>query len=75
MSFLVGMFAVWWIWATHTLYANRFDTDNHHHRIATLTMMFLAAMMAAFCGGGLVEKFPKFAAYYIAIRVIQMGMY
>ncbi len=74
-GFLVGMVSIWWVWATHTLYANRYDTDNRHHRIATLGLMFVTAMMAAFCGGGLFEHFIKFEAFYVLIRSGQAIQY
>lgn len=74
-GFLVGMFSIWWVWATHTLYANRFDTDNRHHRLSTLTLMFLIAMMAAFCGGGLFEHFLQFEGFYVIIRLGQALQY
>jgi len=74
-GFLVGMLAIWWVWATHTLYANRYDTDNRHHRMATLALMFLTAMMAAFCGGGLFEHFLQFEAFYVVIRAGQALQY
>jgi len=31
---------LWWIWAGHTIYANRFDTDSRQHRLSTLLIMF-----------------------------------
>ena len=66
---------VWWIWATHTLYSNRFDTDGKEHRIPTLTIMFLMVTMSTFLGDGLLRNFPSFIAFYVVIRIILAGMY
>jgi len=41
---------VWWIWMTHTLYANRFDKDNREHRLSSLAVM---AIMVAWSPGQL----------------------
>src|SRR3954453_21408905 len=37
----------WWAWASMTLYANRFDTDDAVFRLLTLTAMAGVAAMAA----------------------------
>src|SRR3954464_15984981 len=37
----------WWAWASTTLYANRFDTDDAVFRLLTLTAMAGVAAMAA----------------------------
>ena len=66
---------VWWIWASHTLYANRFDTDSRTHRVASLVIMFLMTTLSAFLGAGLLEASARFIAYYIVIRSVLAGMY
>ena len=66
---------VWWIWATHTLYANRFDTDSRTHRVASLVIMFLMTTLSAFLSAGLLENTARFIAYYGVIRVVLAGMY
>ncbi|MEN8204688.1 MAG: low temperature requirement protein A [Pseudomonadota bacterium] len=60
----------WWIWATHTLYSNRFDTDSRGHRIASLVIMFLRVTMSAFIGAGLSGNSAYFIGFYIAIRAV-----
>ena len=50
LMFPIEFLPIWWIWATHTLYANRFDTDSKAHRIASLIIMFLMVTMSAFLG-------------------------
>jgi low temperature requirement protein LtrA len=42
----IGLFLpVWWIWAGHTIYATRFDTDDILYRILTFIQMFCVAVI------------------------------
>ncbi|MEM6452251.1 MAG: low temperature requirement protein A [Cyanobacteria bacterium P01_D01_bin.105] len=66
---------VWWIWAGHTLYANRFDTDSRTHRVASLLIMFLMTTLSAFLGAGLLEDSARFIVYYGGIRAVLAAMY
>ena len=75
LMFPVEFLPVWWIWATHTLYANRFDTDSKAHRVASLAIMFLMVTMSAFLGDGLFEHYGRFIAFYVAIRFVLAGLY
>ena len=45
LLFGIEFIPVWWIWATHTLYSNRFDTDSKGHRLASLLVMLLMAVV------------------------------
>ena len=73
--FAVAFVPVWWIWATHTLYANRFDTDSPRHRLATLGVMFLVVAMASALGENLFEHFRRLILFYVAIRLFLAGFY
>ncbi|MEM6454358.1 MAG: low temperature requirement protein A [Acidobacteriota bacterium] len=73
--FAIAFLPVWWIWATHTLYANRFDSDSPPQRIATLSVMFLMAAMASSLGENLFEHYARLIGFYVAIRVVLAGMY
>ena len=75
LMFPVELLPIWWIWASHTLYANRFDTDSRWHRFASLSIMFLMVTMAAFLGDGLFEHYQRFLGFYIAIRLILAALY
>ena len=66
---------IWWIWASQTLFANRFDTDGHRHRMANLTIMLLMATMATFLGGGWAYNVGGFLGFYVGIRMILAGLY
>lgn len=75
LMFPIEFLPVWWIWATHTLYANRFDTDSNAHRIASLGIMFLMVTMSAFLGEDLFDHYERFIGFYVAIRLILAGLY
>ena len=74
-TFLLLFVPLWWIWSSHTIYANRFDTDSNPHRLATLFMMLLLIVLSA-----LIEKIPEVnyplvMACYFGIRVIISILY
>ena len=75
MLFFIEFIPVWWIWASHTLYANRFDTDSRTHRLACLVIMFLMTTLSAVLGAGLLENSVSFITYYSVIRVVLASMY
>ena len=75
LQFPVEFVPVWWIWATHTLYSNRFDTDGKEHRLPTLAIMFLMVTMSTFMGESLLESYPRFVTFYVVIRTLLAGMY
>lgn len=47
LHFVLVFLPLWWIWAGHTIYANRFDTDSRQHRLSTLVVMFLLIVLSA----------------------------
>ncbi len=75
MLYFSEFVSVWWIWASHTLYANRFDTDSRTHRLASLVIMFLMTTLSAFLGAGLLEGSARFIVYYGIIRTVLAAMY
>lgn len=66
---------IWWIWATHTIYSNRFDTDSKRHRFATLVIMLLLVVMPTFLGSNIEQRYHLFVLTYVLIRLIIAGMY
>ncbi|NER81814.1 MAG: low temperature requirement protein A [Leptolyngbya sp. SIO1D8] len=75
MLYFTEFIPVWWIWASHTLYANRFDTDSRTHRVASLVIMFLMTTLSAFLGAGFLEDSARFIVYYGVIRAVLTAMY
>jgi len=68
MRFPLVFTPVWWIWITHTLYANRFDTDSRHHRLFSLTIMALMVVFSTFSEDSLDSGFPYFVGLYSLVR-------
>jgi len=58
---------VWWIWASQTLFDNRFDTDSRGNRLVSLVIMLLVATMATLLGGGWADQTGLFIG--IAIQL------
>ena len=52
LHFVLMFLPLWWIWAGHTIYANRFDTDSRQHRLSTLLIMFLLIVISAQVSAG-----------------------
>jgi low temperature requirement protein LtrA len=65
-KFVLIFIPLWWIWASHTMYANRFDADDRKHRLATLFIMFLLVIVS-----GLIDQ--RFLASFDAIIVCYAG--
>jgi low temperature requirement protein LtrA len=65
-KFVLIFIPLWWLWASHTMYANRFDADDRKHRLATLFIMFLLIIVS-----GLIDQ--RFLASFDAIVVCYAG--
>lgn len=66
---------VWWIWTTHTLYANRFDNDDRMHRFFALIVMGLLVLLSTFIPQCHYQQFQHFTLIYVLIRVLLAGLY
>ncbi|MEM6611498.1 MAG: low temperature requirement protein A [Cyanobacteria bacterium P01_C01_bin.72] len=75
LLFFSEFIPVWWIWATHTLYSNRFDTESKFHRFSSLLIMFLMTTLSALLEDGLFDDSIGFIGFYILIRAVLAGMY
>lgn len=73
----LGFFGlIWWLWASHTFYADRFDTDDLVYRLLAAGQMAAVAVMAAsLTPHSPTESAAFFAAAYATHRVIQWVMY
>jgi low temperature requirement protein LtrA len=74
-TFLLLFVPLWWVWSSHTIYSNRFDSDSSPHRLATLFMMLLLIVLSALIGGAIEENYPLVIACYSGIRIIISIMY
>src|SRR5690242_5338647 len=75
LVFAAALTIGWWAWASTTLYANRFDTDDAVFRLLTLTAMAGVVAMAA-----AVDKIDGtearwFAIGYVVIRLALIAGY
>ena len=66
---------VWWIWITHTLYANRFDNDSYLHRLFALVIMGLLVILSTFAESSMEASFVYYVAIYVVIRVLLALLY
>src|SRR5512134_629943 len=75
LHFVLVFLPLWWIWAGHTIYANRFDTDSRLHRLSTLLMMFLLVVISSQISAGAQDHYALAVACYCAARLIIATMY
>ncbi len=74
-SFL-GYFALlWWLWASHTFYADRYDTDDLVYRLWAAAQMVAVLVMAASLAHGPSESTTVFAAGYATARLVLLALY
>jgi low temperature requirement protein LtrA len=72
----VGLYVVvWWSWASPTLYANRFDTDDVIFRLTKLASMLAVLGMAAAASDATGKRAIPFAVCYVLLRLLLFGQY
>ena len=72
----LGYFAlVWWLWASHTFYANRYDTDDLIYRLLASAQMVGVALIAVSVSPGEAGSTMVFALGYTAVRLILLVLY
>jgi low temperature requirement protein LtrA len=74
-KFVLIFIPLWWIWASHTMYANRFDADDRMHRLATLCIMFLLIISSGLIGQRFLDSFEAIVVCYAAAKYIIAMMY
>lgn len=74
-KFILIFIPLWWIWASHTIYANRFDADDRKHRLATLFIMFLLIIISGLIDQRFLASFDAIVACYAGSKYIIAGMY
>lgn len=75
LHFVLVFLPLWWIWAGHTIYANRFDTDSRLHRLSTLLIMFLLIVISAQISASAEDHYALAVACYCGARLIIAVMY
>ncbi len=72
----LGYFAlVWWLWASHTFYADRYDTDDLIYRFLAGAQMVGVALIAVSVSLGEAGSTVVFAVGYTFARVILLVLY
>jgi low temperature requirement protein LtrA len=74
-KFVLVFIPLWWIWGSHTMYANRFDADDRKHRLATLLIMFLLIIMSGLIGQRFLASFEVIIVCYVGSKYIIAMMY
>ncbi len=66
---------VWWLWASHTFYADRYDTDDLVYRFLAGGQIVAIAILAASVSTGPAGSTVAFAAAYAAARLLLLLLY
>lgn len=69
-NFFLTFLPVLWVWATHTMYSNRYDLDDNKQKYLTLGLMGLVIVMSRFIDDSAEEGFTGFVLCYIAMRAV-----
>ena len=76
LASFIGYFALlWWLWASHTFYADRYDTDDLVYRVLATAQMMAVLVIAASLTSGPAESTTAFAAGYATARLVLLAMY
>jgi low temperature requirement protein LtrA len=76
ISWVVGVFcAVWWVWFSTTLFANRFRREDVGHRLLILFQMFLVAVIAMEARAGVAHDAAYLALTYGLLLGTVAAMY
>jgi low temperature requirement protein LtrA len=68
-------FAIWWGWAGHTFFLDRFGTDDILNRVLTMTQMVVVALLAINVKNALTTTGAGFAISYAVLRFILVAEY
>jgi low temperature requirement protein LtrA len=74
-KFVLIFIPLWWLWASHTMYANRFDADDRKHRLATLFIMFLLIIISGLIDQRFLASFEAIVVCYAGAKYIVAMMY
>ena len=74
-SYFAYFALVWWLWASHTFYADRYDTDDLIYRFLAGAQMVGVALIAVSVSLGDAGSTMVFAIGYTFVRVILLVLY
>ena len=71
-----GYFALlWWLWASNTFYADRYDTDDLIYRLWSAAQMVAVLVIAASLAEGPTASTTVFAIGYASARLVLLALY
>ncbi|MFP3883158.1 MAG: low temperature requirement protein A [Actinomycetota bacterium] len=73
-SFFAYFALLWWLWASHTYYADRYDTDDLIYRVLAAAQMATIVVVAAALSGE-TQSTAAFATGYALARILLVIMY
>lgn len=73
-SYFAYFALLWWLWASHTYYADRYDTDDFVYRLLAAGQMVAVVVIAAALTGE-TQSSVAFAAGYAMARILLLIMY
>jgi low temperature requirement protein LtrA len=74
-KYVLMMVPLWWAWTGHTLFSNRFNTDDTLQRLMTFAQMACAISLAVFIDPNFDEHYHGFLFSYAAFRGLLVLMY
>jgi low temperature requirement protein LtrA len=75
ISYLAYFALVWWLWASHTFYADRYDTDDLIYRFLAGAQMVAVAVIAVSLSLGEAGSTQVFALGYTGARMVLLLLY
>jgi len=75
LSYAAYFLLVWWLWASHTFYADRYDTDDLVYRFLAGGQMVAIAILAASVSTGPSGSTVVFAMAFAAARILLLLLY
>ncbi len=75
VSYAAYFTLLWWLWASHTFYADRFDTDDFVYRNLAAAQIVAIVVIAASLSTGESASTLAFAIGYAAARLMLLWLY
>ena len=75
LSYLGFFLLIWWLWVSHTFYADRYDTDDLVYRLLATVQLVAVAVIAASLSTGPAMSTMAFAVGYAIARMALLVMY
>lgn len=75
LSYLTFFLLIWWLWVSHTFYADRYDTDDLVYRLLATVQLVAVAVIAASLSIGPAMSTMAFATGYTIAKIALLAMY